>query len=138
MKIRMDFVTNSSSSSYIIAYKKIDSSNVELFKLYNNIINAFVNVESSEDTRKGTILRTKDEFDKYFIEQNKYGSVNTLEKIFEDEEGLEDTYNTYIRYINNGYGIICKDIDNNDEGLYHFVNEIGKGNDTIIIIEDVN
>ena len=62
MKIRSDFVTNSSSSSYVIAYKGLDANHPSIL---NKMIEIVLFSDGGYETTRGEKVRTIDELDSY-------------------------------------------------------------------------
>lgn len=141
MKFRSDFVTNSSSSSYVIAYKKmpeIDEETLKRYpflKAYQRAIDGIISCESN-DTSAATVIKTKEEYNEYFIERYGWKRESTLEDIFEDDEYAKEIYDKVSEYFNKGYSILCKNIDHNDDGIMSLIDAIAKDNEDFIILED--
>lgn len=121
MKVRLDFVTNSSSSSFLIAYKTdntFDPETLEKYPFlhkYSELLEQILLSEGGHsDTTKGIVYKDIDSIKKYFMENYGWPSKSTLAEILEDEEYLADLYENVIKYINSGYWIIDKKIDYED------------------------
>jgi hypothetical protein len=66
MKIRNGFVTNSSSSSFVIALKENNDGMTAIKR-------AIVDVVSNDSTRKGEAITNTKEFDEYCLKNHCYG-----------------------------------------------------------------
>lgn len=76
MKRRFGFVSNSSSSSFIVAVKDIKNTGDYpdfIFKLFNKMMDSFIEEK----------ITTIEELNKYFIDLYGYGDINTIEKLLD-------------------------------------------------------
>lgn len=141
MKIRSDYVTNSSSSSFVIAYKSLPEIDEETLKKYpflrnyGNLIEKALFTEGDNETTEGVVSRTKEEYDKNFIDYYGWGEYNTVEKIIEDEEYLADEYNKVVEYIGKGFNILNKSVDYNDTYCSNMIRELAKDEENFVILE---
>lgn len=141
MKVRRDFVTNSSSSSYIIAYRSLPEFDEEtiakypFLKNYGRLIDKVLFAEGSDETTAGEVSRTKEEFDAWFI--GRYGwRQSTVEEIIADERYLSDMYKKAIEYLEKGFNILSKDVDYNDEYCAKMIDELANDADNFVILEE--
>lgn len=134
MKVRNDYVTNSSSSSYIIAFNNDAVHQAD--KAYKRMIDALIDCENDDETRRGRIIVGKEAWDEYFLYYYGYGQ-DSIEKLLEDEgEYLSNKYNAISEKVSQGFAILVKSIDYSDEGLSNFITLLGDNNDDFIILED--
>ena len=131
MKIRTSFVTNSSSSSFVIAYRnlpEIDEDTLKkypLLKHYKKLIEKILFTEDNLDTTEGEVCCTKDDLDEYILDN--YGWRNsTLEEILEDDNYLTGLYNDALKYIEDGFNILCKQVGYDNTYFIIWLNHLQK------------
>lgn len=120
MKTRNGFVSNSSSSSFILPLNGDDESvtitiSLDTFKeMFDN------GDESSIDA----IVRTQDELKNYFINTEGIDEENFYETLLEDDY-LERIYRESLEMINNGKTVIFGNVAYYDSGMKIILKNIG-------------
>jgi hypothetical protein len=125
-KQRLSFVTNSSSSSFILAVKDegfLSSGASSLEKLVKKLL--------FDDARE---FRTKEDLDEYFADNYMYGT-DDLQEFLAENEWERERYNEWLDYINHGYIIVDRTVDYSEETLSQLLQEIPDG-ENIIMIEE--
>ena len=139
MKIRSDYVTNSSSSSYVIAYRSLPEFDAEtltkypFLSNYGNLIEKVLFTAGDNDTTIGEVFKTKEEWDHHLLE---FYYCDTMKELFESEEYLEEDYNRAIEYLEKGFYILDKSVDYCDSYCSNMLYELAKDKDNFVILEE--
>lgn len=127
MKIRSDFVTNSSSSSYVIAYKGLDTPHPSI-KSLNKMIEIVLFSDGGYETTRGEKVRTIDELDSYMVDTYGYSDLNTIDKLLSADSYAKKIHTECLKALNEGYTILFKDVGYSDETLSALLHDIANEN----------
>jgi len=98
MKIRSGFVSNSSSSSFIIASDKPTFT---------------IRMEVDIQKYSTAVVKTKNELDDYYVEYHGWGGRNTIEQILEDDSYVKEQYDNALKQIEIGKTVYFGSCDDN-------------------------
>lgn len=113
MKVRDGFVSNSSSSSFILPVDG-DSEQVTITLSLDALQRMFNS--SDDDTSIDSVIRTESELKEYLLDQYGCGGY-PFEKLLEESSTVEELYTDGMNMILNGKTIVFGSVSYHDEGL---------------------
>lgn len=144
-KIRTDFITNSSSSSFVIAYRNTLDVDQETLKKYPWIASCasllelvLMQTNDYPETSEGTICRNIKDLNKMFIENYGYGfdDFEIISGVLKcDNEELNELYKKMCDCVNNGMNIIFKEVDYSDDTFVSMLADISKDKNNVIVLD---
>ncbi len=119
MKVRIGFVSNSSSSSFVLPFDKGEKFTIKL--TINDLKEA---INQSEDSRVYAIVTTESELKEWIMEQ--YGGRNqSFEDLTKEEGWVLDKYQELMEIIDKGKCVMFGSIDQNDQSIQSLIERVG-------------
>lgn len=131
MKIKTDFITNSSSSSFIIAMQGTVEVDDETLKRYPFIAKHMELI--SKILLSGDTFSSVKELDEYFLDQYAWGDIDTIEKVLEDSYQAP-LYNKCKEMLEKGFLIFEKCVEYSETEITNILYSL-EDDETFIILE---
>lgn len=136
MKVRNDFVTNSSSSSYIIAYKDVHSGSDMPIDRLNEMAQALLDNTDHYETECAEYFHSVKEIEDYF--SDRYCDNTTIDDLLEcwDNNQARYTREDVEKFFEDGYVIAVKDVSYHDELVRKMIDLLNETNDYFVLINN--
>jgi len=144
MKIRVDFITNSSSSNYVIAYKalpNVDQQTMEKYPFlckYYDLVEQMLFSDGRFDENETCVATQPEGIDSAFVRFFGWDDDTTVNEVLAQSEWVSALYEKCKKQISEGYQILFKNVDYRDKALSEIIEALAVGNSNFILLDKEN
>jgi hypothetical protein len=130
MKIRTDFVTNSSSSSYIVAFKGFDELKDLNFNQLPVLAKSALKLFEEFFVDGNEVLKTREDVDKKVLD---FICCDTIEEAMTEYEEDVERFKQWYEVIDKGFIIVEVEVDYSDERTGPIIRGLHDGENIILL-----